>query len=398
MGDLFPLKCHTGICVPRDLAIAARTRMSRAIDRLACAGMVWGFWSNRWMTAQSFEAVPKARPGDRVAVISPAFAAPAVSPALHEQAMRRLTEATGLIPVEYPTTRQLGASAEARAADITEAFADPTIRGVLATIGGDDQVTVIPHIDAGVLAANPKPFLGYSDNTNLHNLLWSLGVPSFYGGSTQVHLGPGPHLDDIHVRSLRTALLDGGTLELTEPGESEDFGWPWEDPRSLSDFGAREVTEPWTWAGPEKAVSGRSWGGCIEVIDQIALAGRMPDVTDFDGAILLLETGGGTLPSAAEVKRWVRALGERGVLDAIAGVLVARPPVSELRSPVPPASERSRLRAAQRETIIEQVTRYNSDAVVCVGVPFGHTRPQWIIPHGGVITLDGTSRTVVGEY
>lgn len=235
-----------------------------------------GFWSNQGMVAKSFRAGPKAHPGDRVAMISPASAAPAISPTLHEQAMRRLTEATGLIPVEYPTTRQLGASAEARAADVTEAFADPSIRAVLATIGGDDQVTVIPHIDARVLAANPKPFLGYSDNTNLHNLLWNLGVPSFYGGSTQVHLGPGPHLDDIHVRSLRAALLDGGTLELTEPGESEDFGWPWEDPRSLLHFGAREATEPWTWVGPEKAVSGRSWGGGIEVIDQIVLAGRMP--------------------------------------------------------------------------------------------------------------------------
>lgn len=330
-------------------------------------------------------------------MISPAFAAPAISPTLHEQAMRRLTEATGLIPVEYPTTRQLGASAEDRAADVTEAFADPSIRAVLATIGGDDQVTVIPHIDAEVLAANPKPFLGYSDNTNLHNLLWSRGVPSFYGGSTQVHLGPGPHLDDIHVRSLHAALLDGGTLELTDPGESEDFGWPWEDPRSLVDFGAREAAEPWAWAGPEKAVSGRAWGGCIEVIDQIAIAGRVPDLGDLDGAILLLETGGDA-PSATQVKRWVRALGERGILDVIAGVLVARPPVSERRSPVPPASERSRLRAAQRDAIIEQVTRYNSEAVVCVGVPFGHTRPQWIVPYGGTIALDGARRMVTADY
>ena len=71
------------------------------------------------MDGRSFvEAVPKVRPGDRVAVISPAFAAPAISPVLHEQAMRRLKEATGFIPVEYPTTRQLGASAEARAADV----------------------------------------------------------------------------------------------------------------------------------------------------------------------------------------------------------------------------------------------------------------------------------------
>ena len=84
------------------------------------------------MTLHTFTHVPKATAGDRVAILSPAFAAPAVSEAVHEQAMRRLTEITGLVPVEYPTTRQLGASAEARAADIEAAFADPSIRAVLA--------------------------------------------------------------------------------------------------------------------------------------------------------------------------------------------------------------------------------------------------------------------------
>ena len=68
---------------------------------------------------------PKARPGDRVAVLSPSFAAAGAFPAVHEQAMRRLTEVTGLIPVEYPTTREVGASPQARAADLNAAFADP---------------------------------------------------------------------------------------------------------------------------------------------------------------------------------------------------------------------------------------------------------------------------------
>jgi muramoyltetrapeptide carboxypeptidase LdcA involved in peptidoglycan recycling len=349
------------------------------------------------MTLRVFTNAPKAKAGDRVAVLSPAFAAPAVSEAVHEQAMRRLRDATGLVPIEYPTTRRLDATAEARAADVTAAFADSTIRAVLATVGGDDQVTVIPHIEADVLAANPKPFLGYSDNTNLHNLLWNLGIPSFYGGSTQVHLGPGPHLDDIHLASLRAALLDGGVLELTDPGESEDFGVPWTDPRALSEFGVRERTEPWTWAGPSVIVEGRTWGGCVEVIDQVAVAGRMPEVADLTGTILLLETSE-ELPSADEVKRWVRALGERGVLAVVAGVLVARPPVSELHSAVPSADERARLRAAQRDVIVEQVARYNPDAVVCVGVPFGHTRPQWVIPHGGTVRLDATTHTVSADY
>ena len=349
------------------------------------------------MTLRTFAHVPKATAGDRVAILSPAFAAPAVSEAVHEQAMRRLTEATGLVPVEYPTTRQLGASAEARAADIEAAFADPSIRAVLATIGGDDQVTVIPHIDTDILASNPKPFLGYSDNTNLHNLLWNLGVPSYYGGSTQVHLGPGPQVDDVHLASLRAALLDGGTIDLTDPGESEDFGMPWTDRRALKEFGIREPTEPWVWAGANTVAEGPTWGGCIEVIDQIALANRMPDVADLHGAILLLETSE-ELPNADTVKRWVRALGERGVLEAVAGVLVARPPVSEINSAVPLANECARLRAVQRDTIIEQVARYNPEAVICVGVPFGHTRPQWIVPHGNMIRLDGIARTVSADY
>ncbi|GAB3297749.1 hypothetical protein GCM10027298_09160 [Epidermidibacterium keratini] len=70
---------------------------------------------------------------------------------------------------------------------------------MLATTGGDDQVTVVPHIDEDVLAANPKPFLGYSDNTNLHNLLWSVGVPSFYGGLGRIRrAGLGPQLGWLH--------------------------------------------------------------------------------------------------------------------------------------------------------------------------------------------------------
>ena len=138
---------------------------------------------------------PKARRGERIAILSPSFAAAGAFPVLHEQAMRRLTEVTGLIPVEYPTTRQVGATAQERAADINAAFADPAIRGILAVIGGEDQITVIPHLDAGLARRDPKPFLGMSDNTNLHHWLWANGIASFYGGSSQVHLGPGPRVE-----------------------------------------------------------------------------------------------------------------------------------------------------------------------------------------------------------
>ncbi|MFT3871790.1 MAG: LD-carboxypeptidase [Nocardioides sp.] len=308
-----------------------------------------------------FVSVPKARPGDKVAVLSPSFAAPAVAPRINEQALERLAALTELEPVEFPTTRELGASARDRAADFNAAFADPDIRAVLATIGGDDQITVVPHLDAELVRRDPKPFLGYSDNTNILNWLWTHGVPGYYVGSTQVQLGPGPGIDPIHAQALRAALLTGERLEITEPGESEDFGRDWNDPRALTESGEREPTEAWVWSGPSTSVTGRTWGGCIEVIQWILTAGRFPsDLAVLDGG-------------------------------------VARPPTSDF-TVRPSAEERKAKRDEQRDMAISLVDRYNPDALVVVGPPFGHTRPQWIVPYGGQMTVDGSAKRLFADY
>lgn len=340
---------------------------------------------------------PKARAGDKVAVLSPSFAAPGFAPAVHEQAMDRLVEVTGLVPVEYPTTRLLDAPPQARAADLDAAFGDPEIRAVLATIGGEDQITVIPYLDPTLVRADPKPFLGYSDNTNLLNWLWVNGVAGFYGGSTQVHLGPGPGVDAVHGASLRAALLTGERLEVTEPGESEDFGHDWKDPRALTSFGDREPTQAWTWAGPERVVTGRTWGGCVEVLQWLLSAGRFPLAVDsLTGGVLLLETSEELVP-AREVGWILRSLGERGVLGAVDAVLLARAATSSFERR-PSASERVGLRAEQRDVALDVIARYNPDAVVVVGIPFGHTRPQWIMPFGGTVTVDGAQQRVWADY
>ena len=347
--------------------------------------------------AHEVVVAPKARPGDKVAVLSPSFAAPRLAPAVHDQGMRRLVEVTGLVPVEYPTTRLLGASAQARAADLNDAFSDVEVRAVLATVGGEDQITVIPHLVPELVRADPKPFLGYSDNTNLLNWLWVNGVGGFYGGSTQVHLGAGPAVDPIHAASLRAALLTGERLEVTEPGESEDFGRDWKDPAALTENGDREPVEPWAWAGPSREVTGRTWGGCVEVLQWLLAAGRFPlDPAELARGVLLLETSEELIP-AREFGWILRSLGELGILAAVEAVLVARPPTSGFQRR-PPSSERAALRAAQRDTAVEVVERYNRDAVVVVGVPFGHTRPQWIVPYGGRVTVDGSRRRVWACY
>ncbi len=48
--------------------------------------------------------------------------------------------------------------------------------------------------------------------------------------------------------------------------------------------------------------------------------------------------------------------------------------------------------------MLAALARYNLHAVVCVGLPFWHTRPQWILPYGGKAVLDGRARRVFADY
>lgn len=77
--------------------------------------------------------------------------------------------------------------------------------------------------------------------------------------------------------------------------------------------------------------------------------------------------------------------------------MVARPPVSDFEFR-PGPDEAAALRAAQRDAVVDVVSRYNREAVICVGPPFGHTRPQWILPYGGSLVVDGAARTITATY
>jgi hypothetical protein len=57
---------------------------------------------------------PKPKPGDRVAVLSPSAGLPGVFPRPFELGLARLRGEFGLVPVEYPATRRMGASAAER--------------------------------------------------------------------------------------------------------------------------------------------------------------------------------------------------------------------------------------------------------------------------------------------
>ncbi|PZS12741.1 MAG: LD-carboxypeptidase [Pseudonocardiales bacterium] len=340
---------------------------------------------------------PKLSPGDRVAILSPSFAAPAVFAGVHELAMRRLREDLELVAVEYPTTRALDASPQARAADVMAAFADPDIHGVLATIGGDDQITVLPYLDPEVARANPKPFFGYSDNTNLLNWLWNLGIAGYHGGSTMVHLGRPVSTHPVSLESLRSALFVHEDVEIrpVEAFGEDEIGW--NDPAASSTEVHMTPAPGWTWHQPGTVLTAPTWGGNLEILHWILAADRwVRPVDDYAGCILLLETSE-EMPTAQEVSRMLRNAGERGLLGQFPAVLVGRARASNFDQVRPP-EQRAGYRAEQRAAVLGAFATYHPEAMIVFDVDFGHTDPQWVLPYGGTMTVDGPARRIVAHY
>ncbi len=343
------------------------------------------------------QAPPKLRQGDQVAILSPSWAGAGIFPKVHEIGLRVLRERFDLVPVEFPTTRLVGSTPLERASDMNAAFADPDIKAVMAVIGGSDQITVLPYLDPETLQANPKAFFGYSDNTNLLNYLWVLGVASYHGGSTLVHLARpgGPH--EVSMSSLGHALFDNGTFEIEPVEQFTDLQCRWEDLSTLQVPLPTTRDEGWYWHNATRVVTGPTWGGNLEILHWNLAANRwiLPNEA-YAGCVLLLETSE-EMPLADEVFRILRNFGERGLLEQFPAVVMAKAKAWHGHAPLSPP-ERETFRENQKEAVLRALEAYNPGAVFVYGPDFGHTDPQYILPYGGQMTVDGLSRRLSVTY
>ena len=333
--------------------------------------------------------------GDKVAIVSPSRGLPEIFPGPYELGLRRLRDDFGLIPVEYPTTRKLQSTPQERAADLHAAWSDPSIRAVFASIGGDDQITVLKHLDPAVFQADPKPFFGYSDNTNLLNFLYSLGSPAFHGGSVMVQFGRGGAMHPDTERSLRAAMFTGGEFDLTPAKGWTDHDHDWNVPENLETEPPQFPGTGWTWSGSQ-AVSGKLWGGCIEILDWQLSANRWMLPTESYGGVLFGETSE-EMPSSENVYRILRNFGERGLLERFDAVLWGRPKSSSLSNELT-AEESVAYVTGQYLAVDRALAEYNPNAVVVKGLDIGHTDPQQVLPYGGQIHLDPAAERITVTY
>jgi muramoyltetrapeptide carboxypeptidase LdcA involved in peptidoglycan recycling len=339
----------------------------------------------------------KPRRGDAVAVLSPSSGLAALFPRPYELGLARLREEFGLRPVEFPTTRAAAAPPAERAADVMTAFADPQIKAVIASIGGEDELKVLAHLDPEVLAASPKPFFGYSDNTNLHLYLWRLGLVSYLGGSVMVQFGWPVAMEPTSRLSLQRALFERGSYRLDAPDRYTDEEGSWDDPAMPATEPQSFPATPWCWHGPRVTVTGPAWGGSLEIVDFHLRTGRYlaPDGA-YDGAVLFLETSE-ELPPASYVYRVLMCMGERRLLQRFAAVVWARPKAWS-RDQRNDAAAKAGYTRDQHDAVLAAVSEYHPGAPLVFGVDFGHTEPQHVIPSGGGVTVDGEKQEIWVTY
>jgi muramoyltetrapeptide carboxypeptidase LdcA involved in peptidoglycan recycling len=348
--------------------------------------------------APTFTYPPKPQRGDAVAVLSPSWGGPAAFPLPFELGLARLREEFGLRPVEYPTTRARQASPAERAKDLHTAFSDPEIRAVLTSIGGEDEIKVLRHLDPEVLAGNPKPFFGYSDNTNLHLFLWNLGLVSYQGGAVMVQFGRPGSMHPVTRQSIERALFTRGSYVLGQPADYNDEEGDWADPAVFSAELPGFVPEPWSWHGPKTAVTGPAWGGCLEILDFQLRASRylLPEA-GYEGSILFCETSE-EMPPAGYVYQVLMCMGERELLQRFAGIVWGRPKAWFLHGQRNDPAGKARYTAEQRQAVLAAVAEYHPGVPVVFGVDFGHTEPQYVIPSGGTVTIDSASQRIEVSY
>ncbi|MCA9356914.1 LD-carboxypeptidase [Candidatus Nomurabacteria bacterium] len=346
----------------------------------------------------------KLKKGDKVAILSPSFAAPGVWPHVYKLGLDRLQSIFGLVPVEYPATAKLDATWKEKVADLEAAFADPDIKAVITTLGGDVQVTYVKHIKPEVFVNNPKPFFGFSDNSHLCNFLFLNSIPSFYGAALFTQFAKQGAMDEYTIEYIKRALFDEGEFELVPSEKYNDSSLSdgdqtlinWNDPESLSMHKEYEVSDGWFWDGEEEG-EGLLWGGCLESVDEMLRHGvAIPTLEQFEDIVLMIETSE-EIPTANYVGRVFRALGERGIIARVKGVLVGRPKAWEFDKPQS-VTEKAEYRARQREVILQTVRQYNGKIPVVQNLNFGHTDPQVPMPYGGQVSIKVSKQKIFARF
>ena len=167
------------------------------------------------------------RAGDRLAIVAPAsaFARDEFDAGIGE--LRQLGFEPVYSDAVFARTDYLAGPPEVRVRDFVGAWTDPSIAGLVAARGGYGSVHLLPLLDAAVVRAHAKVFVGYSDNTSL--LTWlnqACGLVAFHGPMVEGRFARGAegYDRDSFLRAVSSAAPMGEVpmsgVETLQAGEA----------------------------------------------------------------------------------------------------------------------------------------------------------------------------------
>ena len=324
---------------------------------------------------------PKLHPGDTIATVSLSWGGPSVFPQRYQVGVQQLQKELELRVVEMPNTLKgadwLSHNPQARADDLMQAFADPSIKGIFSTIGGSDSIRLLPYIDFDIIRNNPKVFMGYSDTTISHLFCYKAGLVSFYGPAILLEFAENGGMFPYVVQSLKKTLFSSEPIGEIKP---DTAGWTierleWADPALQAQRRKLTPSKGWKFLQGSGLRQGHLVGGCLDVFDWARGTELFPE--NWKDAILFLEPSEDA-PPPDFLKYFLRVLAAMGSLPQLSGILFARPYDKEERFP-------------EYEEAILQVVRDEeglTDIPIITRMDFGHTSPVFVLPYGVRAEID----------
>ena len=325
----------------------------------------------------------KLKPGDKVATVSLSWGGSSLFPHRYQVGKEQLQNEFDLHVVEMPNTLKeanwLARNPKARADDLMQAFADPSIMGIFSTIGGDDSIRLLPHMDFSIIRNNPKIFMGYSDTTISHLMCYKAGLVSFYGPSLLAEFAENGGMFPYMVQSLKQTLFSSEIIGEIKPNTTvwtvERLNWG--NPANQTRKRKLNPCTGWKFLQGAGIHNGHLVGGCFEVMDWVRGTDLFPE--NWQNAILFLETSE-EAPPPEMVTRTLRLFAAMGILRQLSGILFGRP-----------GGEIPVKRFEKYDEAILQVVRDEEglkDLPIITNMDFGHTSPMFVLPYGVQAEID----------
>ena len=266
---------------------------------------------------------------------------------------------------------------ELRAKDLMDAFKDDSIKAIFTLTGGDDTIRILPYIDFNVIKNNPKIFMGFSDTTANHFMMYKAGVTSYYGPAVGVEFS----LSNVQQQNINTVINTFfnpiNNLELKHSLYlANDPDW-----EKSSDLDIKEDDKGYELVQGSGIIEGELLGGCIDVFTMINGTSIWPTSEEWENKILFIETSE-EQPSPDFIKYTMYNLGAQGILNNINGILIGRPKDGKYYD--------------DYNKVIREVTRLfgRSDLPIIANCHFGHAWLWNILPYGETILIDCNSKTL----